>query len=117
MTLGWYGVPLSVWPRWLPATGRLTRDHRFRPSPYSDAVVLSLPAAGGRRVRLRHDVALVWSLCLGVDRNSVIRDADLLRSRAPAFDGLDADRTDHILRRLTGAGLVADGSGGPAQDT
>jgi hypothetical protein len=103
-TVGWHGVSLWLWPRWLPGSGPLRRSAELSIRAYDDAVLLTAPT--GRRVRLRHDVALVWALCDGVTPDVVARDARQLGQAASAYASLSADRCRSIVGLLVRAGLV-----------
>jgi hypothetical protein len=107
-TLGWQGIPMWRWPRWHPGDGGLVRNDLLSVRVYTDAVLLAFP--DGRRVRLGHDVALVWGLCDGVPTERAVDEAVALHGTADAYAKLTADRVRAILRRLVGTGLVRQAS-------
>jgi hypothetical protein len=103
-TLGWHGVPLHRWPRWSRGEDGLMRSDLVSVRAYTDAVLVAFP--DGRRVRLGHDVALVWGLCDGITPERVAGEAGRLAGAEDAYAGLTAERSQAILSRLIGAGLV-----------
>ncbi|WP_229402994.1 hypothetical protein [Micromonospora okii] len=107
--LGWHGVAMARWPRWLAGDGPLRRAAELSVRAYADGVVLTRPDS--RRVRLSHAAALVWALCDGVDAATLRRDvAGLGAAHAPAGE-LTPARVTELVDRLLAAGLV---TGGPA---
>jgi hypothetical protein len=108
VTLGWQHVPPEAWPAGLSAatggTGSLATVPGMYPRPFDDGVVLTRP--GGRRVRLSHDVALVWALCDGVTEAELVNRASSLRDAAEPFRRLDPARCRGVLERLVSRGLV-----------
>jgi hypothetical protein len=113
-TLGWQHVPAAAWPAWpdgasaaaggTRGTLSLTTVPDMFPRPFDDGVVLTRP--GDRRVRLSHDVALVWALCDGVSEAELVTRAASLRDAAEPFRHLTPGRCRDVLGRLESRDLV-----------
>ncbi len=103
-TLGWQELPLASWPAWTAGAGPLSRAAGRYPVPYDHALLAAGP--GGRRLRMRHDVALVWGLCSGCSQAVVVSRATGLRGSAAAYAELTEQRCKALIARLIGAGLV-----------
>jgi hypothetical protein len=104
-TTGWQQVPAAGWPAlaW-PGEGPLRREPGWYPLAFDRCVLAVGPA--GRRLRMRHDVALVWALCGGSSAAAVTAEAGRLRAMAPGYAELTAGRCAALISRLAGAGLV-----------
>lgn len=109
-TLGWQGISLDCWPRWLPGEGEYRRTGRLWPRQCEDGVLLAEPAV--RRVRLSQDAALVWGLCQGVSADGLVAEVTGIRAVTGGYQQLDGERCRRLGERLVAAGLVKDGGRG-----
>jgi hypothetical protein len=103
-TLGWHGVPIKHWPRWLGGAGPLRRVPELSVRAYRDGVVITSPES--RRVRLSHEAALVWALCDGVDVPTLRRDVHSLRLVHVGARQLSSARVTALAEELLTARLL-----------
>lgn len=106
-TLGWHGVPLAHWPRWVGGDGPLRRSPELSVRAYEDGVVLAAPDS--RRIRLSHQAALVWALCDGSDGPTLRRDVARLRRGFPGPVPLSPERAAVLADELRAARLLRHG--------
>jgi hypothetical protein len=109
-TLGWQGISLDRWPRWLPGAGEYRRIRLLWPRQCEGGVLLAEPAV--RRVRLSQDAALVWGLCQGVSADGLAAEVAGIQAATDGYKQLDGERCRRLGERLIAAGLVTDGGRG-----
>jgi hypothetical protein len=109
-TLGWQGISLDCWPRWLPGEGEYHRIGRLWPRQCEGGILLAEPAV--RRVRLSQDAALVWGLCQGVSVDALVAEVAGIQAVTSGYQQLDDERCRRLGERLIAAGLLTGGGRG-----
>lgn len=104
MTLGWWGVPLTHWPRWTDGGGPLRRSAFFLPCA-TDATTL-IVGPGAQIFRAPPEALLVWGLCHGASVDRVAASAAALGPLAEPWNGLTGRRCRAVLRELADAALI-----------